>query len=112
MEKKILITNELNFYRDYIHPKALHLLIKTCMEKHSITIAFDLYSIKPIEKFELLNYLKSNNDLKFKIKSKPNDSKSKNNYYSKSKKAQMLGYKPRYSSLDTILDELQYFLKN
>ncbi len=112
IENKILITNELNFYRDYIHPKDLHLLIKKCMEKKSINIAFDLYSRKPIEKFELLNYLKSNNDLKFKIKSKPNDSKSKNNYYSKSKKAQMLGYKPRYSSLDTILDELQYFLKN
>ena len=36
----------------------------------------------------------------------------KKNYFSQSKKAEVLDYKPKYSSLDTISEELPYFLKN
>ena len=100
-ENKTLVTNESDFFRDYIHPKDL--------------FSIDLYSKKPIAKFELLDLLQDKYGLQYEIK--PNSGFSsptgfKKNYFSQSKKAEVLDYKPKYSSLDTISEELPYFLKN
>ena len=114
-ENKTLFTDNTNFYRDYIHPEDLFLFIKKCVNKNSINGAFDLYSKKPIGKFEVLASLESKYGLKYKIDSGTkviNPTGFKKNYYSKSRKADLLGYKPKYSSLDTISEELPYFLKN
>ena len=114
-ENKTLFTDNTNFYRDYIHPEDLFLFIKKCANKNSINGAFDLYSKKPIGKFEVLASLESKYGLKYKIDSGTkviNPTGFKKNYYSKSRKADLLGYKPKYSSLDTISEELPYFLKN
>ncbi len=114
-ENKTLVTNESDFFRDYIHPEDLFSFLKKCIEKNPINDAFDLYSKKPIAKFELLDSLQDKYGLQYEIK--PNSGFSsptglKKNYFSQSKKAEMLGYKPKYSSLDTISEELPYFLKN
>ena len=114
-KNKTLFTDNTNFYRDYIHPEDLFLFIKKCVNKNSINSAFDLYSKKPIGKFEVLASLESKYGLKYKIDSGTkviNPTGFKKNYYSKSRKADLLGYKPKYSSLDTISEELPYFLKN
>ena len=114
-ENKTLFTDNTNFYRDYIHPEDLFLFIKKCVNKNSINGAFDLYSKKPIGKFEVLASLESKYGLKYKIDSGTkviNPTGFKKNYYSKSRKADLLGYKPKYSSLDAISEELPYFLKN
>ena len=114
-ENKTLVTNESDFFRDYIHPEDLFSFLKKCIENNPINDAFDLYSKKPIAKFELLDSLQDKYGLQYEIK--PNSGFSsptgfKKNYFSQSKKAEMLGYKPKYSSLDTISEELPYFLKN
>ena len=44
IENKILITNESDFFRDYIHPKDPFSFLKKCIEKNTINDAFDLYS--------------------------------------------------------------------
>ena len=114
-QNKTLVTNESDFFRDYIHPKDLFSFLKKCIEKNTINNAFDLYSKKPIAKFELLESLQDKYGLQYEIR--PNSGFSsptgfKKNYFSQSKKAEVLGYKPKYSSLDTISEELPYFLKN
>ena len=114
-QNKTLVTNESDFFRDYIHPKDLFSFLKKCIEKNTINDAFDLYSKKPIAKFELLESLQDKYGLQYEIR--PNSGFSsptgfKKNYFSQSKKAEVLGYKPKYSSLDTISEELPYFLKN
>ena len=111
-QNKKLITNEFDFYRDYIHPKDLFSLLKKCINRNPINDVFDLYSKKPIGKFELLNSLKDNNGLKYEIN--PNSGLSsptgfKKNYYSVSRKAKLLGYEPQYSSIETVVNELKYF---
>ena len=78
-------------------------------------IQLSINSKKPIGKFEVLASLESKYGLKYKIDSGTkviNPTGFKKNYYSKSRKADLLGYKPKYSSLDTISEELPYFLKN
>ena len=52
-QKKKFITNEFDFYRDYIHPEDLFSLLKKCIDKNTINDVFDLYSKKPIGKFDL-----------------------------------------------------------
>ena len=111
-QNKKLITNEFDFYRDYIHPKDLFSLLKKCINKNPINDVFDLYSKKPIGKFELLDSLKDNFGLQYEIR--PNSGFSsptgfKKNYYSESRKAKLLGYKPQYSSIETIVNEMKYF---
>ena len=108
-----------DFFRDYIHPQDLFSFIKKCASKESINDVFDLYSKMPIGSFELLDNLHNkfhnfthheSEELKYKILT--SSTGFKKYYFSQSKKAEELGYKPRYSSLDTISEELPYFLKN
>ena len=111
-QKKKFITNEFDFYRDYIHPKDLFSLLKKCIYKNTINDVFDLYSKKPIGKFDLLDSLRDNFGLQYQVV--PNSGFSsptgfKENYYSKSRKAKLLGYEPQYSSIETIVNEMKYF---
>ena len=111
-QNKKLITNEFDLYRDYIHPKDLFLLLKKCINNNPINDVFDLYSKKPIGKFDLLDSLRDNFGLQYQVV--PNSGFSsptgfKENYYSKSRKAKLLGYDPQYSSIETIVNEMKYF---
>ena len=111
-QNKKLITNEFDFYRDYIHPKDLFLLLKKCINNNPINDVFDLYSKKPIGKFELLNSLKDNFGLQYEISLNsgfPSPTGFKKNYYSESRKAKLFGYEPQYSSIETIVNEMQCF---
>lgn len=118
-EGREFITDSQNIVRDYIHPKDLLALIERCIEKHNINDVFDAYSLKPITKFEILNYFASQYHLKYTIK---NDVKfsaitgCKDNYYSLNRKAQQIGYIPQFNSMDSIIQEskeiLDYFDTN
>ena len=113
MQNKKFLTDETDIYRDYIHPKDLFLYVKKCIAKDSLNDVFDLRSKKPIGKFELLNYLKEKYGLQYEIDSGvklSNPTGFKRNYYSESRKAESLGHKPEYSSIDTILDELLFII--
>lgn len=112
--KKTLITNSENIIRDYIHPENLLNLIKLIIRKNKINDFFDVYSLKPISKFEMLEYFKKNYGLKYQFAnnlkiSSPTSSKSK--YYSNNKKAKNLGYKPNFSSLNGIEYEIKNIVK-
>ena len=113
MQNKKFLTDETDIYRDYIHPKDLFSYVKKCICKDSLNDVFDLRSKKPIGKFELLNFLKEKCGLQYEINSRvkfSNPTGFKRNYYSESRKAESLGYKPEYSSIDTILDELSFII--
>ncbi|SVD59250.1 uncharacterized protein METZ01_LOCUS412104, partial [marine metagenome] len=113
MQNKKFLTDETDFYRDYIHPKDLFSYVKKCIYGNSLNGVFDVCSKKPIGKFELLNFLKEKYGLQYEINSRvkfSNPTGFKRNYYSESRKAESLGYKPEYSSIDTILDELLFII--
>ncbi len=113
MQNKKFLTDETDIYRDYIHPKDLFSYVKKCICKDSLNDVFDLRSKKPIGKFELLNFLKEKYGLQYEIESGvkfANPTGFKRNYYSESRKAESLGYKPEYSSMDTISDELSFII--
>jgi nucleoside-diphosphate-sugar epimerase len=108
------VTGADNIVRDYIHPKDLFLLIEKCIEKKNINDVFDAYSLKPISKFEILDYFKAEYGLNYKVKDDLKISAitgTKNNYYSNNKKAQQIGYIPKFASIDCIMHESKDILK-
>jgi nucleoside-diphosphate-sugar epimerase len=111
--KEKFLTSPVNFVRDFVHPHDLFLLVQKCMNKVTINNTFDVFSKAPISKFEIIDSLSKLYDLKHEIREdktfySPTDIKQ--NYYSLSRKAEILGYSPKYSSLETITDEIKDIL--
>ena len=113
--RKEFLTDNNNIVRDYVHPNDLFNLINICINIRKINDAFDVYSLKPVTKFEILNYFAENYCLRYKIGSGilgENLTGMKDNYYSINKKAESIGYVPRHSAKDCIIDEAKEILKN
>jgi nucleoside-diphosphate-sugar epimerase len=109
--KQTFVTNDVNIVRDYLHPEdmmqIIDLVIKRWQDIGYINDVFNTYSKKPISKMDMLRSIAEKFDLKYTVE-KRNQAESsatgfKMNYYSIDKKLRQLGYEPRYSSLDAIL---------
>ncbi|MBT3878778.1 MAG: NAD(P)-dependent oxidoreductase [Candidatus Scalindua sp.] len=113
-EGREFVTGSDNITRDYIHPKDLHSLIEKCIEKHKVNDVFDAYSLKPVTKFEILEYFSKGHGLKYIVEDDVKKSAitgAKNDYYSNNKKAGQIGYIPEFDSIDCIMQESKYILK-
>ena len=110
----ILVTDNVNIVRDYVHPKDLFSIIKKCIYAVKINKSFDVISAKPVEKIEILDYFALEYGLKNKKDNSFNHSSStgsKKIYYSTFNDATNIGYKPAFSSMDTIKQESEYIIK-
>ena len=99
--------------RDYIHPTDFACLVDLCIKQKKLNDAVDLYSLSPCSKSELLDYFVKNYDLKVTIDNEKNFNSitgKKSLYYSINKKASSLGYTPKFSSIQTIMEESKYLL--
>ena len=113
LKKKTLITNDVNFVRDYVHPEDLFAMVKKCMAVGNINQAFDVTSAKTVEKKEILDYFSQEYNLKYKTDQSLNPASAtgqKKIYCSNYFNAADIGYKPAFSSLDTIKQESKYIL--
>lgn len=110
---KEFITRRKNIIRDYVHPQDLMSLIEKCINKQDFNEVFDVYSLKPVTKFEILDYFTTQYGLKYSIKSDINvltATGTKDNYYSNNKKAEKIGYFPQFTSMDSIIEETKAIL--
>ena len=108
--KKVLETSADDIVRDYVCPHDLVTLIKSVIKKSKINDFFDVYSKAPVSKFELLECLKEEYGLKYKIKKNFNSQTptgAKSAYHTQNTKAKILGYKPKFTSLQGIENELK-----
>jgi len=113
LENRVFLVDNTNFVRDYLHPKDLYSMIQKCMDIGKINDAFDVMSSQPVEKKEILDYFSSHYGLKYKIDYSLkyfSPTGMKNVYYSRYDKAAKIGYKPLFSSMDTIKQEAKYIL--
>lgn len=114
---KPLLTGPQDIVRDYVHPTDLDALIQLVIQQKDINTALDVYSLKPIRKFELLDYFSVYYGLRYQIHDQDNLNRksatgSKENYYSADRTAERIGYKPIYSSLQSIADSYRQLAKN
>lgn len=113
LNKKILTTDAVNIVRDYVHPQDLFSIIKKCMDIGKINAALDVISVRPVTKNEILDYLSQEYGLKYEIShsvSSTSATGAKNIYCSAYNKALEIGYKPKFSSMDTIKEESKYLI--
>ena len=111
--KTIFITDSNDITRDFIHPSDFFNLIEKCIKKNTINDAFDVYSKKPISKFEIIDLFEKKYDLGFKITNNIKEISPtgvKQNYFSSSQKAGKIGYEPEFTSFETIQDEIKFLL--
>ncbi|MDE9550834.1 NAD-dependent epimerase/dehydratase family protein [Xenorhabdus bovienii] len=111
----VLLVSPDDMIRDYIHPSDLTQMIDLIINQNSkLNLAVDCYSKSPVGKFELLNILENEFNLKWDANRKKNiidASGIKSHYFSNNRIAEALGYIPRYTSVDTILEELSRLLE-
>lgn len=109
----ILVTNNLNIVRDFIHLSDLFALINCCIRKRNINDVFDVYSKAPVEKFKLLDILNDKFGLKYKVEdlvSVVNATGLKSVYFSENKHAVDIEYEPEHTSIETVIYELEKIL--
>ncbi len=104
-------TSQDNIFRDYVNPEDLFNLIEKCIVHKKINDVFDVYSLKPVSKLEILAHFIDEYELNYTIKNVSiSATGNKTNYYSNNKRAEVIGYIPRYTSLETVMNEAKYLL--
>jgi nucleoside-diphosphate-sugar epimerase len=113
LSNKVLVTNNTNIVRDYLHPEDLFAMVVKCIHAGKLNQAYDVNSSVPVAKQEIIEYFASEYGLKYKKLDFSEDVSAtgeKSNYYSTSNFASKIGYIPQFSSMDTIKDEAKYIL--
>jgi hypothetical protein len=110
---KDFLTGPDNIQRDYIHPSDLYALIECCIHRRTVNEVYDAYSLNPVSKLEILDYFASEYGLKYVIRDgieATAPTGAKNSYFSLNRRAQTIGYYPRFTSLDSISGEAKQIL--
>jgi len=103
-----LVTTPGNIVRDYVNPDDLVSLMDLVIARKNLNGVYDVYSRKPVTKFEILESFAADFGLKFRVieDAKPvTATGTKDHYYSLNYRAAELGYQPRHSSLDSLRRE-------
>jgi nucleoside-diphosphate-sugar epimerase len=111
--KVTLKTNDTNIFRDFLHPADFYQLVMKVLAAPKVNLAIDCYSRSPIDKMSLLSDLNVTFGLDYLIsenKSEVNATGKKIHYYSTNRAAEYCGYKPDYTSLECIKDEISKYL--
>lgn len=109
----IFLTNKEDIIRDYVAPTDLYALIVLCLKKKEINCAVDVYSAKQVHKKELIELFVNVFGLVIEINEKSYTSTTGDKlcYYSKrNSAANIFGYSPLYTSIDSIKNETNLIL--
>ncbi len=107
--QEIFRTSSDNIVRDFITPPDFYNLIQATIDHKSINTALDCYTKSPVAKFDLLSELESKYGLRYEIDGSigiVNATGAKLNYYSVSKMVKSIGYSPKNTSIDGIIQEI------
>jgi nucleoside-diphosphate-sugar epimerase len=107
--KEVFKTSSENIARDFITPPDFYNLIRTIIDFKPINIALDCYTKSPVLKFDLLSEFGSKFGLKYEVGKDidiVNATGAKLNYYSVNKAAKSMGYNPKNTSLEGIIQEV------
>lgn len=116
MSSTVFRTSTDHMVRDFLHPNDFYQLISCLLAAEPKNTVVDCYSAEPVEKKILLAALNENFGLRYEIIPKMaapiNATGIKTHYYSTYRRAGDFGYKPQYSSLDTLRVEISGLLSS
>jgi len=107
--KEVFKTSADNIVRDFITPPDFYHLVKAIIDFKHTNTALDCYTKSPVSKFDLLSELGSKFGLKYEINESVgiiNATGAKLNYYSTNDIATNIGYDPKNTSRDGIVQEI------
>ncbi|HAD03637.1 MAG: hypothetical protein A2091_02525 [Desulfuromonadales bacterium GWD2_61_12] len=107
------LTTPTDIVRDYVHPEDLLALVELIIARRSLNAAYDVYSLNPISKFELLRCFAEWFGLKYRVASDVeivSATGMKDHYYSRNTSAMEIGYQPKYDSLTCLRSEIELIL--
>jgi nucleoside-diphosphate-sugar epimerase len=105
----VLTTDEHDIARDYLHPDDLVSAFVAVVRSTPLNGAYDLASVSPVHKFELLRRFHEKFGLQWQVRSsasKPN----KLNYYSRDRALSRYGFVPKLSAMEAVMDQATAFL--
>jgi|SRR3989344_4295661 len=100
-----LVTDDRDMSRDYVHPADLGQLVERCIQQQHLNQSLDVYSRQPTTKFEIIKMARERYGLAVEVCDSPvgnSTTGDKDHYYSLSKRAEMVGYIPQYTSLEVV----------
>jgi len=109
--KEVFKTSAGNIMRDFISPPDFYCLIQAIIDYDSTNMVLDCYTKSPVSKFNLLNELVGVFGLEYEIEDGINIVNAtgiKSNYYSLNKAAKSIGYNPKNTSLEGIIQEIGF----
>lgn len=112
-QRKELLTNPSDIMRDYVHPRDLVSLIELCIAQPFLNDVLDVFSMKPVTKFEILDYFRREYGLEYRVERDTHVLAStgpKSIYYSNNRRAESIGYSPRFTSMESIIEESKVIL--
>ena len=113
VNKKVLICSPDEIFRDYIRPKDFSLMIDCISKEKFLNTSYDAYTKEPLSNLKLLEHLKGKFGLEYRFDAKlktVNATGIKKYYYSKNYSLSSLGYEPKSSSLDNVINEITQLL--
>lgn len=102
-------TDEHDIARDFLHPVDLASAIIAVLHSPPENVAYDLASIGPVRKFELLRRFRDQLSLKWEVRPS-HAAANKLNYYFEGFALKHLGFMPTFSSIDAVFDQVTAFL--
>jgi len=112
-ERRILTTGPEDMARDFVSPFDLYSAVERCIAQHALNDVYDVFSLKPTSKFELLDYFARTYQLQYVIEKEHTVASvtgSKSNYFSLNRRIGQIGYVPTQTSLESIVEESAHIL--
>lgn len=109
----VLETNGINIVRDYIHPDDLFSMVLACLAADKANAAYDVISSEPVDKRQILKYFSSRYGLAYVVKNLASDDSptgTKQLYYSENHNAEAVGYRARFTSMESLADGARHIL--
>jgi len=113
-DKTVLIISADHIVRDFLHPSDFNQLVRKILEANPINTSVDCFTIKPIDKTQLLDAMHAQFGLRYEIIDGANGLNAtggKPCYYSLNKKAMQFDYLPKHTSLDGLSKEIECYLE-
>jgi len=113
-DRKVLSVTSDYIVRDFIDPADFYGLVIALLTAPAANAVVDCYSLAPIDKPTLLSVMQQNFGLQYRTADRPigiNATGNKPHYYSRNTRAGDFGYRPAFSSVQTILLETSALLQ-
>lgn len=115
LHRRKFVTGPDDIVRDYIHPDDLYSLVKLCIDKRDLNDVFDVPSLQPVRKFEIIERFSSLFGLNCTVNGGDGHLSAtgkKRNYYSTNRRIRTIGFVPRFTSLDSVLQESKAIMES